>query len=378
MSPFETKYFTDLYFILLKARNGYLEAKLTESEESLGKQRKEIKQEYQNFVDQLQTQIESLVDQINRMSDEREAAFSKMDSMEAMLNKTNIQNDALITDLNEMKAKYDQAVVNSNQANNSDIDSTGTNKEQLLENEIKYFKQQIEILVQDHNSFVKAIDEKEQVILNLNKLVENYERERNEHGALLDQVHNEKQALSRAIQQNKDLKKQLEELQDAFVNVTQENLNLTTKLQSHEFSLKQMDVVVEENKQLKANSPAKEESKDQSKGDALKWDDDSEADTGSGGRNSPEKEAEDGALKTEEKENLMDVVKKRIQDLEKENQDLNDYITLVNKNLEKQQKESQESTENKSQVTRQHNVEQEEIIDRQLKKVIRLHSFVIF
>lgn len=354
-----------------------MEAKLTESEESLGKQRQEIKQQYQNFVDQLQTQIESLVDQINRMSDEREAAFSKMDSMEAMLNKTSTQNDALITDLNEMKAKYDQAVVNSNQANNSDIDSTGTNKEQLLENEIKYFKQQIEILVQDHNSFVKAIDEKEQVILNLNRLVENYERERNEHSSLLDQVHNEKQALSRAIQQNKDLKKQLEELQDAFVNVTQENLNLTTKLQTQEFNLKQMDVVVEENRQLKANSPAKQESKDQS-GDALKWGDESEEDTETGERNSPEKEAEDGA-RAEEKENLMDVVKKRIQDLEKENQDLNDYITLVNKNLEKQQKESQESTENKSQVThKRHNVEQEEIIDRQLKKVIRFHSFVVF
>ena len=106
-------------------------------------------------MDQLQSQIESLVDQINRMSDEREAAFAKMDSLETMLKKTSTQNDTLITDLGEMKSKYEQAI--------ADEFARPGNKEQLLENEIKYFKQQIEILVQDHNLLVKAIDEKDQV-----------------------------------------------------------------------------------------------------------------------------------------------------------------------------------------------------------------------
>ena len=106
-------------------------------------------------MDQLQSQIESLVDQINRMSDEREAAFAKMDSLETMLKKTSTQNDTLITDLGEMKSKYEQAI--------ADESARPGNKEQLLENEIKYFKQQIEILVQDHNLLVKAIDEKDQV-----------------------------------------------------------------------------------------------------------------------------------------------------------------------------------------------------------------------
>ncbi len=57
----------------------------------------------------------------------------------------------------------------------------------------------------------------------------------------------------------------------------------------------------------------------------------------------------------------MDAIKKRIQDLERENQDLNNYITLVNKNLESQQKQDTPK--------KQHNPEQEEIIDQQLRKI---------
>jgi hypothetical protein len=132
--------------------------------------------------------------------------------------------------------------------------------------------------------------------------VENYERERSEHSSLLDQVHNEKQALSRAIHQNKELKNQLQELQDAFVNVTQENLNLTTRVQSQEFNLKQLEVVVEENRRLKAESTGVKVAKELTVGKedgALKWDDESEEDDNN--------EAGERSMSTEEAELNRDV-----------------------------------------------------------------------
>ncbi len=161
--------------------------------------------------------------------------------------------------------------------------------------------------------------------------MQNYENERSQHAALVEQSHNDRQALSRALQQNKDLKKQLEELQDAFVSVTQQNLNLTTRLQAEEFRQRQAEVV---------GGDVNEENSE--------WGD--------------EVEVEGEAEKSQEEiaPNLMDGVKKRIQDLEKENKDLNDYITLVNKSLEKKQAETQVVLSS---------AEQEEIIDRQLKKI---------
>jgi hypothetical protein len=120
----------------LKERNVVLEGKLAASEEKLLGERERIKQEYQTFASQLQQQVESLVDQINRMTDEREASFSKLDSLEMLLNKSNKQNDVLIGDLNEMRAKYEQALVDKGPRCEEPV----SNKEQLLENELKYFE----------------------------------------------------------------------------------------------------------------------------------------------------------------------------------------------------------------------------------------------
>ena len=320
----------------LKESNSYLSVKLEESEKALVKQRDEIKLEYQGYSSQLQHQVESLVDQINRMTDERESAFAKIDSMDQMLSKSNKQNDALLEEL----AKH-EAALNENDSKTQEInEEPASNKEQLLENEIKYFKQQIELLVQDHNGLVKHLDEKEQELINLNKLVENYEKAREQHSALLEQTHNDKQALSRAIQQNKDLKQQLVELQDAYVTVTQQNLEITTKLQAEEFKLSQMS-------RVEQDEPKEADDKSETKSnESSEWNDD------------------------ENKENasLMDGIKKRIDDLEKENKDLNDYISLVNKNLERQVDVAKETNDPSVHTVEQ----QEDIIDRQHKKIEEL------
>ncbi len=117
----------------LREKIAILEGKLVESGEEMVEQREKIKQEYQTFSSQLQHQIESLVDQINRMTDEREAAFSKLDSLEMLLNKSNKQNDLLISDLNEMRTQY-EAAINEKKIQ---LEEPVSNKEQLLESELK-------------------------------------------------------------------------------------------------------------------------------------------------------------------------------------------------------------------------------------------------
>lgn len=206
------------------------------------------------------------------MTDEREASFAKLDSLETLLNKSNKQNDVLINDLNDLKLKYDTDLTEAGTSGVHSNEEASPNKEQLLENEIKYFKQQIEILVEDHNGLIKLVDEKEQALFNLNKLVENYEEERKQHGTLLEQSHNDKQTLSRALQQNNDLKKQLEELQNAFVNVTQQNLELTTNLQDLEFKIGQAEG---QNKKIVDKAcEGIQEMNDEGQEDASEWDDD--------------------------------------------------------------------------------------------------------
>jgi TolA-binding protein len=87
----------------------------------------------------------------------------------------------------------------------------------------------------------KTLYEKDQSILSLEKLLQKYESDREQYDRLLDQSHNDKQTISRILTQNNDLKNQLNELQDVYVNVTNQNLDLATKLESEKFRLKQLE-----------------------------------------------------------------------------------------------------------------------------------------
>ena len=77
--------------------------------------------------------------------------------------------------------------------------------------------------------------------MGLEKLLEKYESDREQYNRLLDQSHNDKQTISRILTQNNDLKNQLNELQDVYVNVTNQNLELATKLETEKFKLKHLE-----------------------------------------------------------------------------------------------------------------------------------------
>ena len=84
------------------------------------------------------------------------------------------------------------------------------------------------------------LNDKELSIANLNKLLEKYESDREKFNLLLEQTHSDKQTLSRCLKQNNELKDQLTELQDAYVKLTNSNLDLASELESERFKLKQM------------------------------------------------------------------------------------------------------------------------------------------
>lgn len=86
----------------------------------------------------------------------------------------------------------------------------------------------------------RQLADKQQSLANLEKLVNQYESDRDKYATLLEQIHSDKQTISRALTQNNELKAQLVELQDAFVRVTQEKADLMNRLQAEEFKTKQL------------------------------------------------------------------------------------------------------------------------------------------
>ena len=235
----------------LKELNSDLGKKLNETTKLVENQQETLKKEYQTYVDQLQRQVESLVDQINRMTDEREDAFAKIDRLEAGLKNSNSLNQKLTNDLDELSKKLAEQQSNSLA---SSMNTPQANKIDLLENEVKYFKQQIELLLVEDSNMRRLLQDKEQSIVNINKLLEKYESDREQFNRLLEQTHSDKQTISRILTQNNDLKKQLNELQDVYVSVTQQNLDLATQLQAEQFKLKQLSENPSQSDALKVDS----------------------------------------------------------------------------------------------------------------------------
>ena len=64
--------------------------------------------------------------------------------------------------------------------------------------------------------------------------------------ALLETMSRDKEALSRAVAQNRQLKTQLSELQDGFVRLSQQNMELASDLETQRFHVSQLEKMEQE------------------------------------------------------------------------------------------------------------------------------------
>jgi hypothetical protein len=225
----------------LRELNSQLESKLNV-------QKRDLNDEHASLNERYKKQIESLVDQINKLTDERDDTFNKIDNLQRQVKNLSSQNKDLNLRLEESIANKQQEKLA--ESNNSALiqaqiiqqqkERESQSKIDLLENEIKYFKSQIEILLRENQEFAVSLDKKEQSVINLKKILENYESDREKFNTLLEQNHSDKQTLSRCLKQNNELKEQLTELQDAYVKLTNTNLEIATKLEAEQFKFKQL------------------------------------------------------------------------------------------------------------------------------------------
>ena len=381
----------------LRESNASLEA-------TLEKQKSDLLEEHQRLMETYKKQIESLVDQINRMTDEREEAFSKIDRLDykvAELNRLNGELSTKIVHIEEEKLQQIQQLSAAQQstplvdtarvAQLEQKEKEYTSKIDLLENEIKYFKQQIDILLREQQEMNIFLNDKEQSISNLTKLVQNYEADREKFNAILEQGHSDKQTLSRCLKQNNELKEQLTELQDAYVKLTNTNLELATQLESERFKLKHVnETTPPKSEQVIREGLESIASELQAQMDTLDikqeprepvlssdWGDEAESSNDRSNDSSADRNNNETKAIT-----FMDTVKERIEYLEKENKDLNDYISLINQQLADKQEMLDQQTVSKANLDQlkelknviKHLEHEKADLSYQLNKLEELHS----
>ncbi|XP_031572614.1 golgin subfamily A member 2-like [Actinia tenebrosa] len=215
-----------------------LEMKLEQISKSLKRyelDNEELRQRHTDEVDHFEQQIRSLKEQIDALEQENKDLENKeltlqetVHSLQTQLANTQDEDAFQIQETSSMAAAH--------------IEKLTQEKQQLidhLQNEV----QKNAKLAKEENRYVHQIHELE---INLRRL----EEDAADKASLLESVQGDKETISRALKQNKELKEKLEQIEDRFVKLTNDNMELATQIEtekhvSRELAIKLSETAVE-------------------------------------------------------------------------------------------------------------------------------------
>uniref|UniRef100_A0A452IUW3 Golgin subfamily A conserved domain-containing protein n=1 Tax=Gopherus agassizii TaxID=38772 RepID=A0A452IUW3_9SAUR len=201
-----------------------LETQITQLSESL----RQLQVERDQYVEKLkeegsiwQQRVQQLSEQVHTLMEEKEKNVSQIQELEAsvaeMLSrsaaKPNDSEPALSEGPTEAELNLQQEV-------------------QRLQQEKEELHGQYQAQVRDNEQLSHLNQEQEERLQELEKTVQRYSEESVDRQQILENMQSDKATISRALSQNRELKEQLAELQNGFVKLTNENMEVTSALQS--------------------------------------------------------------------------------------------------------------------------------------------------
>ncbi|CAF0852723.1 unnamed protein product [Rotaria sordida] len=197
--------------------------------------------QYQQYNTNIQRHIQELNDQINQLVQTNNLLESEQEAIKQAY-------EMKLTEIHK-----DQTVNHHTINDDLVLERDSLRQEnQLFKNAIDEWSKRFEEIRLENEHITKILIEKDTRIA---ELEENNGKVQNQmdHEKLLQTIHEDKTTLSRAIAQNKQLKDQLTELQDGFIKISNDNMNLTNQIQSQEYLNKQLNERLAQNEHLVQN-----------------------------------------------------------------------------------------------------------------------------
>ncbi|XP_071980653.1 golgin subfamily A member 2 isoform X6 [Engystomops pustulosus] len=209
-----------------------LGTQLTQMSDSL----QQLRAERDQYVEKLkeegevwQERVRQLSEQIQTLSQEKESAREQVEQLE-----TRVTEQLLASAVEPADS-------------GPSIPQGPSEAEVLLQQEVQKLQQEFLDLqsryqsqVQDNSQLSRLNQEQEERILELEKTLERHNEESVDKQQILENMQSDKATISRALTQNRQLKEHLAELQNGFVKLTNENLELTNGLQSEQHVKKEL------------------------------------------------------------------------------------------------------------------------------------------
>ncbi|XP_058380145.1 golgin subfamily A member 2 isoform X2 [Diceros bicornis minor] len=173
-----------------------------------------------------QQKMQQVSEQMLRLREEKEHSVSRVQELE--------------TSLAELKNQIAVPRPQEPPAGPSEVERRLQAEAEQLQKEVKSLAGQLQAQVQDNASLSRLNREQEQQLLELQRAAELWGEQVEEHKQVLEAVQSDRTTISRALSQNRELKSQLAELQDGFVKLTNDNMEITSTLQSEQHVKKEL------------------------------------------------------------------------------------------------------------------------------------------
>uniref|UniRef100_A0A182MVC6 Golgin subfamily A conserved domain-containing protein n=1 Tax=Anopheles culicifacies TaxID=139723 RepID=A0A182MVC6_9DIPT len=215
---------------------------LQEVIKQIGSERDQSSQQYQNYVlhlnkeiSNLAEKIQELTDENNRLSKSEETAVRFANELERQIQQQMQKQQSVYAGQQETKAEStegDTKLREEHEKLRAELDVMRSSYDKLERERQELMNGNVSKEMQQKTDNEVQIKQYEDQIAQLQLTVERLQLDKPDVAKLLAEIESGRVGASRAVTQNQELKSQLEEMQRAFVQISNDKLNLTDKLQT--------------------------------------------------------------------------------------------------------------------------------------------------
>ncbi|XP_063265890.1 golgin subfamily A member 2 isoform X4 [Prinia subflava] len=204
-------------------------AQLSESLHQLQAERDQYVEKLREEGSVWQQRVQQLSEQVHTMAEEKEKHMARIQELEDN-----------VTELLSTSAVKPMDIEPPSPPGPTAAELSLQEEMQRLQQQQEELQGQYQAQVRDNEQLSRLNREQEERLLELEKTVQRYSEEAADRQQILEDMQSDKATISRALSQNRDLKEQLAELQNGFVKLTNENMEVTSALQSEQHVKKEL------------------------------------------------------------------------------------------------------------------------------------------
>ncbi|EDL93246.1 rCG45495, isoform CRA_c [Rattus norvegicus] len=173
-----------------------------------------------------QQRVQQMAEQVHALKEEKEQRESQVQELEASLA--------------ELRSQMEEPPPPEPPTGPSEAEERLQGEVEQLQKELEGLTGQLRAQVQDNESLSHLNREQEGRLLELEREAQHWSEQAEERKQILESMQSDRTTISRALSQNRELKEQLAELQNGFVRLTNENMEITSALQSEQHVKKEL------------------------------------------------------------------------------------------------------------------------------------------